>query len=186
MPQMAVALLIPIAAAFLGVTCSLRSAFRSPWRLIVNLALAVGIGLGTCPLILFLWLKVAGTPGTAYLLVESSLALGLMAILATLRRRRGQTDEPLPVPPLSARRALSRAQYLILTCFLIVVAVSVASLAYWTLLMPHGGWDAWAIWNLRARFIFRAGAEWLRAFGSFMPHTDYPLLVPLAVVRGWT
>ena len=186
MPQMAVALLMPIAAAFLGVTCLLGNASRSAWRLTLNLALAVGIGLGTGPLFLFVWLKVAGAPGTAYWLVESSLALGLIAILTTVRRRRRQTQQAPPGLRLPARPALSRAQHLIVACFLIVVAMSAASLAYWTLLMPHGGWDAWAVWNLRARFIFRAGDEWRQAFGSFMPHTDYPLLVPLAVVRGWT
>ncbi|MCS6835713.1 MAG: phospholipid carrier-dependent glycosyltransferase [Anaerolineae bacterium] len=52
---------------------------------------------------------------------------------------------------------------------------------------PHGEGDAFAIWNLRARFLYYSGAEWMRAFSPILEfsHTDYPLLVPLSVVRGW-
>jgi hypothetical protein len=52
---------------------------------------------------------------------------------------------------------------------------------------PDGGWDAWAIWNLRARFLFRAGQWWRDAFsqGLYWSHPDYPLLVPGAVARYW-
>jgi hypothetical protein len=185
MEQIAVALLVPIAATFLGVTYLLGDARESAWRLAMNLALAVGLGLGACPLLLFVWLRVLGVPGAAYPLIESSLALSLIATFATLLWHRRRTAEPGVALRPQARPALSRTQHVITTCFLIVVTVSAAALAYWALLMPHGGWDAWAVWNLRARFIFRAGESWPQAFEPFMQHTDYPLLVPLAVVRGW-
>jgi hypothetical protein len=54
---------------------------------------------------------------------------------------------------------------------------------------PHGDWDAWAIWNLRARFLYRGYPEyWRDAFSPLLgwSHVDYPLLVPLSVARGWT
>jgi hypothetical protein len=53
---------------------------------------------------------------------------------------------------------------------------------------PHGDWDAWAIWNLRARFLYRGGEQWTAAFSPHLAwsHPDYPLLVPAAVARGWT
>ena len=51
---------------------------------------------------------------------------------------------------------------------------------------PLGFWDAWAIWNLRARFIVRAGSDWRDAFSlSGWSHPDYPLLLPLSVARLW-
>ncbi len=31
---------------------------------------------------------------------------------------------------------------------------------------PHGEQGAWSIWNLRARFLFRAGAFWRDAFSN--------------------
>ncbi|HEY9897909.1 MAG TPA: glycosyltransferase family 39 protein [Pantanalinema sp.] len=52
---------------------------------------------------------------------------------------------------------------------------------------PHGGWDAWAIWNLRARFLFRGEAHWTDAFSETLAwsHPDYPLLLPAAIARAW-
>jgi hypothetical protein len=54
---------------------------------------------------------------------------------------------------------------------------------------PHGTWDAWAIWNARARFLFRGyPGVWMDAFSPALDwsHPDYPLLVPVSVVRAWT
>jgi hypothetical protein len=54
---------------------------------------------------------------------------------------------------------------------------------------PMGFWDAFTIWNLKARFFFLdGGAHWQRAFHSAIDwsHTDYPLLIPLEVARLWT
>ena len=54
---------------------------------------------------------------------------------------------------------------------------------------PLGFWDAFAIWNLKARFFFfESGAHWQRAFADSISwsHTDYPLLLPLNVARLWT
>lgn len=54
---------------------------------------------------------------------------------------------------------------------------------------PHGEWDAWAQWNLRARFFFRGFADgtWQNAFASVLAwsHPDYPMLVPMSVARLW-
>jgi hypothetical protein len=75
---------------------------------------------------------------------------------------------------------LSVAFILVLLCCLFV--------AGWYLHhSPHGDWDAWAIWNLRARFLHRGGDHWTAAFSPLLPwsHADYPLLLPSAVARGW-
>ncbi len=54
---------------------------------------------------------------------------------------------------------------------------------------PDGGWDAWMIWNLRARFL--AGTDFdlaaalppALAHADFGSHLDYPLLLPLALAE---
>ena len=52
---------------------------------------------------------------------------------------------------------------------------------------PHGRWDAWLIWNMHARFLYRGGGNWREAFASGLDwsHWDYPLLLPLSIARGW-
>ena len=52
---------------------------------------------------------------------------------------------------------------------------------------PHGGWDAWAIWNLRARFLFRSGPFWTDSFSPdlFWSSPDYPLGLPGYVALIW-
>ena len=54
---------------------------------------------------------------------------------------------------------------------------------------PHGeGWDAFAIWNLHARFLFLGGSHWRDGFNSMIPwsHPDYPLLLPAAIAHFWS
>jgi len=50
---------------------------------------------------------------------------------------------------------------------------------------PDGGWDAWLIWNMRARFLARApdlGTVFSPVL-SYRAHADYPWLVPGAVAQ---
>ncbi|MFL5308920.1 MAG: glycosyltransferase family 39 protein, partial [Myxococcales bacterium] len=72
-----------------------------------------------------------------------------------------------------------------------VAAAAVLATAFFvehTIRYPDGGWDAWAIWNLRARFLARGGAGFRAAFSPeilFWAHRDYPLLVPGAVAQSF-
>ncbi len=56
---------------------------------------------------------------------------------------------------------------------------------------PHGVWDAWWNWNMRARFLFRASAFWMDYLDVHTWATyedvpkDYPLLLPICVARIW-
>mgnify|MGYP000862530652 FL=1 len=52
---------------------------------------------------------------------------------------------------------------------------------------PHGKWDAFLIWNMHARFLFRSGENWMDYFRSGLDwtHPDYPCLLPLSIVRVW-
>jgi hypothetical protein len=69
----------------------------------------------------------------------------------------------------------------------VTVACAAAAFVALSVSQPHGAWDAWMNWNLRARLIFRAGPEWRVAFSPLLPwsHPDYPLLVQSSVVRTW-
>jgi len=78
---------------------------------------------------------------------------------------------------------------LLMPAFTIAVCVALYSVALRTIAHPHGdGWDAFAIWNLHARFLFLGGANWRNGFSALIPwsHPDYPLLVPSALAHFWT
>ncbi|MBK8901887.1 MAG: glycosyltransferase family 39 protein [Anaerolineaceae bacterium] len=52
---------------------------------------------------------------------------------------------------------------------------------------PHGGWDAWSIWNQRARFLYRSGLGWQLSYAAqnSWSHPDYPFFLPITIVRIW-
>ncbi len=53
---------------------------------------------------------------------------------------------------------------------------------------PHGLWDAWADWNLGAKFISRDPHGWTKSFHEMISedfHTDYPLLQKGFIARCW-
>jgi hypothetical protein len=71
---------------------------------------------------------------------------------------------------------------------LLAAALALISFVYLELASPHGRYDAWAIYNLRARFIDRAGGDWRSTFSAdsyWNVHADYPPLLPLDIVWLW-
>ena len=52
---------------------------------------------------------------------------------------------------------------------------------------PYGEWDAWAVWNMKARFLILSGTSWQNLF-YLHPFTqpDYPPLLPFMHVWLWT
>ena len=72
--------------------------------------------------------------------------------------------------------------------FALAGAAAAAIFVHDTLRGPDGGYDAFMIWNLRARFLARAGTGFRAAFSpemEFWAHQDYPWLVPGLVAQGF-
>jgi hypothetical protein len=68
----------------------------------------------------------------------------------------------------------------------LVAIVALASVVASSIAAPHGDWDAWAIWNQHARFLFRGGdGSWREFFSITWSQPDYPLLLPASVARVW-
>jgi hypothetical protein len=70
--------------------------------------------------------------------------------------------------------------------FAATCAIALAALAEHLHRYPDGGADAFIIWNLRARWLFRAGGAFESAFSPeilLWTHQDYPLLLPGIVAR---
>ncbi len=142
-------------------------------------ALGLGLGLGLATLLQFAIMALAGTS----LLSVWWWDLGLLAALAlAVALRRGAPPQPDRVSGPAPAAALPRWLRWVLA---LVALKAVLTLALAAFVNPHGAWDGWGIWNLHARFLFRGGAQWKALFADYTSHPDYPLLLPLAVVRTW-
>jgi len=169
-------LILLIATGFTGI----RAVWPAPRRwseadaLRLAAAPAVGLGIGSC---LYFALRIV-------LHLSALTAIGasipLLLLFAGIAWQRAATAIPDPPPP--PRDA---------PVWLWVIFGIGAAMAALTALMlygaaPHGDWDAWAIWNLRARFLFQS-QEFTSPFSALInwSHPDYPLLVPGAIAYLW-
>lgn len=179
------ALLIPMLVAY-GV-------LRRPWRggpaplsRAAAASVAPGIGLGFASCLYFL-LLLTYLRAPVILRVDAVLwvvaLVGLGADARHRRRRSGAVDRP--------NRHTMEVDWIALIAVAAgtLVLFALAAWGFWVhrSLHPHGEWDAWAIWNLRARAILRGGPDWTSVFsnGSAWSNVDYPLLLPLTVARLW-
>jgi hypothetical protein len=144
----------------------------------LRLVLAVGFGVGVASLSAFTLLLLRDEVAPlAVLLLEGAVAAGLGW---NLRRRSGPTASRLAPTPAGERFSPLQGAGVAVAALGACLAFTLATCAE-----PNGVTDALSIWNLRARMLAESGVHWRQAFAAELPHADYPLLVPLAAVRGW-
>lgn len=173
---------VVLALVWLLGIAAVRLAMPAPFRWSLQnglvLSAGAGVGIGIAGSLYFLVLALAGTNLVVLISVEGAALLAL-AGLAFVAKPRETVLEFAPGPATPA--------YLI---GLLAAAAAIAVISYVVVYLtkPHGEWDAWSIWNLRARFLFRGGEFWKDAFSNQIPwtHPDYPLLVPAIVAMTWT
>ena len=73
---------------------------------------------------------------------------------------------------------------------LAALAIALFFFAYRFLLQiaenPLGGWDAWTLWNYRARYLLQGDASsWRNVFTVNINHSDYPYLLTGFIARCW-
>jgi hypothetical protein len=176
---------LPAVAIWLTmIACDLGRVIRSRTVLI---ALAVCSGLGLSALSSF-WLVANGTGmGLGFVLTDATLWLVVGGVAWRARRRRleGPRHKTVSVPTSDAVLALTTADWLVRGLFALIAMMAIGTIVmgYWAL--PHGEWDAWAIWNQKARFLARDGRQWVSVLAIDWSQPGHPLLVPLTVARLW-
>ena len=155
-----------------------RAGFSTPPRgtadRVFRAAAALVLGIGTWSAAYAAWRMAFGAVGMAK---DAILALAGAGLLL-LARRRGPAAEgvaPDPAP-----------RWLVLL-FAAGCAIAAAAFVEHTVRFPDGGWDAWMVWNLRARFLARS-SDLETAFSPQMSpfaHQDYPWLVSGAVAQAF-
>lgn len=145
------------------------------------LCLGTGIGIGIVSCVYFISLLL-NLSGHIYV-IELTLTLLIIASFPLLKKihlNKGQRF-------FSETHAKFKFHQIFAISFYGALISSVISIVISFLQEPHGKWDAWLIWNLHARFIIRSGEHWRDFFSSGLDwsHLDYPLLIPLSIVRCW-
>jgi 4-amino-4-deoxy-L-arabinose transferase-like glycosyltransferase len=183
--QSLVSVASPLAIGFLLV-CILWPGGR-PVRsdLLFKLCLSVGPGLGIFSCLYFLQLSLSGPSRKQFAAEVVALTAALLAALSyRVMRAKGPAAGKPPRAPLPERR-LYKA---IPVAFFVALAAAAAAFVFYSLKRPHGEWDAWAVYNMKARFLFRAGEHWKDVFTEPLSWAalDYPILWPGAIAGCWT
>lgn len=150
-------------------------------RVALGVVLGWGAGLGALSVVWF-WLPFALGLGRAVTgVLDTALVLGVGVVGLWMARRRAGS-------PISGPTATPRGSWWWAVPFAVVAGLCAWALWGFVAREPLGYWDAWGIWNLRARFLALGGAAWRDGFSPDLPasHPDYPLLLPCSVVRTWT
>jgi hypothetical protein len=146
------------------------AAFSTPVRgtadRIFRGAAALALGIGAWSATYAAWRMAFGVAG-----VSKDVILALLGVVLLFLRPRlppGEPGDPDPAP---------RWLWIL---FAAACAIAAGAFIEHTVRFPDGGWDAWMIWNLRARFLARA-PDLPTAFSpemSYLAHQDYPWLLP--------
>jgi hypothetical protein len=175
----AVELLAPFATAALLVARMFPRTGRGWTALWIALSCALGVGVTAFSHLIWLLLF----PGTWALhwAVDAPLLLGALWLWRT---RDGSMPAVESVEDATVRtRPVTNAILgaIAAAAALASVYVTVAALRA----KPHGEWDAWAVWNPKARIILRGPEHWSLVHHPGIVHPDYPPLWPLLVARLW-
>lgn len=153
---------------------------RSDVVLIVALGTLVGLGVTSG---LFFVASLLSRHPLAISTTAEFVVIG--ALIWRLRSRGTPSATEAPAAPAVNASWLDWALATVLVQLTIIAAVIM-----WRVYQaePYGSWDAWAIWNMHARFLLRAGPAWpalMHAPPIGWIHPDYPWLVPASVARLW-
>jgi hypothetical protein len=155
---------------------------RPRWAAVLfHAALGAGAGMGLTSII-FLLLAIAGAATPAAIFgIDILLLAGLGWQWFRMRSRAGER-----VTELEPRPGF-RWTWLLALAFGIVLVMTWGRLIQMATALPVGEWDAWAIWNLRAKFLAGPNGAWHYALSPLLngSHPDYPLLLSAFVARVW-
>jgi len=169
-------LVIPAAIGLLAVRLVMPR--RGFVGVVESFALGLPLGLGLTGVVALVSLLLFDRPGV---LLEI-ITLVVLVVLVVVRSRLGASTVSAEAPASTRWLGLGAV-----VCLCAVLLADAATIHEAWITDSHGLWDAWAMWNMRARMLARGGADWSAAFAvSPELHPDYPLLLPAIVARGWT
>lgn len=143
-----------------------------------KIILGAVVGFALTSSLLFLYLVFFNNlSGNYYQIAETVLALIVLSLAAKKTK----------FSPFSLK--LTRLKIILFAVVAYFTIQFLLNLIYLVFYQPYGGGDAFAIWNLKARFMCRnEGLFWKNLFNEnvFWSHPDYPLFLPASICRIWT
>ncbi len=178
------AVLISVLTGFLVIACCWPDDKLAGPYLLFKTFLAIGVGFGISSCVFFLDLSVFATSRTSLIFSEITLLICLIAVYLYANRKRERALMPELRTKLLPNLKITGVLAVVFLLALVMALITSISLLRKN---PHGHWDAWAIWNLRARFMSQGGDQWGDAFSNLLTWSrpDYPLLVSGFVARCW-
>jgi hypothetical protein len=156
---------------------------RPRWAAVVlEVALGAGAGAGLFSFLYF-GLLLMGAASPVMVLLLDAVVLLLLAFLVRWRRTR---TAPAGAPDTDPNPPYRWTWLLVLVfgaCLLPVLLTFIEVVQA----NPYGDWDAWAIWNLRAKYLAGPGETWRYAVSPLLTltHPDYPLLTSGFIAHAW-
>lgn len=155
---------------------------------ILKCSLGVGLGMGICSLLYFLSLPI-NPPLWIVITVELVFLISTIIIFYLFKKPVLVHSFSADEADVSGKDESVKPLVLRIASLLFTFSLGNALLSFIvnSLAKPNGEWDAWAIWNLKARFIYRSMNDWPKAFSTIInySHPDYPLLLPSFIARTW-
>jgi hypothetical protein len=152
------------------------------WLLAVSLGAGLGIAIDSS---LFFLLLLLGVPGAAWALPYAVL-LAAAAVFWSFRAHRTARPAASLLPGLPESPAF-RWNWALGLAFAIGLLLVFGAFFASVEANPDGQWDAWSIWNLRAKYLAGPGPSWKYAVSPLLSetHPDYPLLQSSFIAMLW-
>ncbi len=169
-----VSLLIPVLTAFFV----LELLIPQPLYRVEKFCLAIGVGFGVSSFLFFIWSQLINMSAAWFTVIELSMLTTVFYCWYIYPHYRADAVD---------RNKATWSSMVLSFIFLVALLISITIFIKVSALAPHGQWDAWAIWNHKARLWFHSGALPEEAFlsGITISHPDYPLLLPGLVASRW-
>jgi Dolichyl-phosphate-mannose-protein mannosyltransferase len=152
-----------------------------PSFMILKICLGVGIGLGLCSLMYFIWAVMGKPLEYGFVFIEVVFLSSLTAWYIYGRR-----DPTVPTGSDDNVTPELLIHWVLRFGFYVIVVGAMARFILLSLQNPHGYIDAWAIYNVKAKFLLDANPSWQNTFSELLAsNPDYPLLISANVARGW-
>ena len=181
---LALAAALSFLSGFFLTAAALPRGHKSVSLWLIKLSLAAGFGLGISSCAFF----VARMVNRVHLLaIDIVVLIGLLALYVLVRPGSLSTNAAdRTITDFSIPRWL---EFVLPGSVVVAIVAALYSAVMCMFAHPHGeGWDAFAIWNLHARFLYLGKSHWCDGFNALIPwsHPDYPLLLPATVARFWS